>query len=239
MGFKKILVLAILVLATINVGNCSNVCFADDVLFSYSEMAPEDEQTVSDENEDDEVIKKVREVYTDILKCNLEYDSDCLVPYNDENLINSIKKDCDYVEKSHKGVCRHFSCYLIKRLRDVGIEAYPLYINGEDGYSHQAVLYKSGEKLLVADITDDIVAIGHGDAERKESPLAYADELALYILYMKKENKAYRFYYLDSDITDENVDLSSSEKVAEKIKILYEVERKSNWLKKLFSTHCD
>lgn len=105
------------------------------------------------------------------------------------------------------------------------------------------MLYKSGEKLLVADITDDIVAIGHGNVARKEDPWAYKDDLIIYILYMKEENKAYRFYYLDVDITDENVDLSFSGKVAEKVKILYEEERKSNWLKRLFGCifcmHCD
>lgn len=231
-----------------NVSNCLNVCFADDVVStSYSKLASEDEQSESDENEDkdedDEVTKKVREVYTDILKYNLKYDPKCQVSYEGEDLINSMRKDCDYVEKNHKGVCRHFSCYLIKKLRAEGIEAYPLYIKGENGYAHQAVLYKFGEKLLVADITDDIVAIGHGNVARKEDPWAYKDNLIIYILYMKEENKAYRFYYLDVDITDENVDLSSSGKVAEKVKILYEEERKSNWLKRLFGCifcmHCD
>lgn len=42
------------------------------------------------------------------------------------------------------------------------------------------MLYKSGEKLLVADITDDIVAIGHGNVARKEDPWAYKENLIIY-----------------------------------------------------------
>lgn len=145
---------------------------------------------------------------------------------NSSSLIDLVYSDCEYVEKNKKGTGRHFSNYLLKELRDAGIEAYPLYTIDIFGMGYQAVLYKAGGELFVADITYDIVMKNANKSSSEEEPLFFAYKLEDFI----KERKEYGtccIFYLDADLTDRNIELDG-EAASPKIKVLYDVTLENN-----------
>lgn len=156
----------------------------------------------------EEIIAKVFIEYQKMLNMGLRYDKSLMgIAYTHEDLVESFYEDCAFLEKERRGVCRHFSNYLILKLRRVGVEAYPLYIDSSSDdirYGHQAVVYRAGNNLFVADITADIVALNGGDESRKVKPWFYGDNLDKFIAAMKEENNANQIYYLDVDLTDKN-----------------------------------
>ncbi len=214
MNFKRVLAGLFLILSIANVTCCPSIC-----------CAVETKVSVADYSREKDTIVKVCVEYRKMLEMDLLYDSDSLIEYTGRDLVASFKSDCEYLEKNKKGVCRHFANYLIFKLRGVGVEAYPLYIHGENGYRHQAVLYKAGERFFVADITGDIKAINRGDRSRISDPWFFMDDLETFIEEMKGFCNAEIIDYLDADLTDKDTHIDSEEKVIERMKVLFKKKR--------------
>lgn len=189
----------------------------DGVNQTESEKQQENDQIAS-------ILETVRTKYKSILNLDLEYDflplEDLINDNGDSSLTDSFYDDCEYIDKNKKGTYRHFSNYLIKELRDAGIEAYPLYVDNIVNSGYQAVLYKAGDEFFVADITSDIVAISIGEISLKEEPYFCADKLEDFIKYEKKRHTDCIFY-IDADLTDRSANLDKKT-VLSKIKVLYD-----------------
>lgn len=211
MNFRKFLTTFLSVLVTPIISYCPNICFNTGVKTSKPNF-----------NKVSDTIVKVGVEYRRMLEMGFQYDLDSLKEYNDTDLVLSFRRDCEYLVKNKKGVCRHFSNYLISNLRGVGVEAYPLYVKGKNGRDHQAVLYKEGDRFLVADITGDITAINKGDKSRISDPWFFMDDLESFIEEMKSVCYAERIYYLDVDLTDKDIKLDSIEQIEKTINVLFE-----------------
>ncbi len=177
--------------------------------------------------EKEETLAKVFRVYKDLLS-QLTYDESDL-GLNDDALTfgEEFSRNLEHIEKYKKGVCIQLSHYLISKLYDLGIKAWPLYMYGNHGnFRHVAVLYEAAGEKFVADITADIIAVSKGETERINDPWFWKDNLNALINYEKKENKLSSMFFFIENLVRNNVsklidNITSADEIAKNMEIIY------------------